>query len=217
MEVAVSEQKDVIFRQALYRFCAAALLYPDESRRDTLKEGAKWLLENLDAEWLDADTRDRFSRVFDWAASLNGDLTELQGAWVGLFGVSRTIFCYPYEGATVPAEYTGAVLAHLQKEYAEAGLVLAKDDLPDHVSVQLEYLSFLCGLEAKAVEEGRDAQRKLIARRRHRFLDQHPGRWIPGLAERVTKKDGKIFAEICTAAAGLVVAEKKQFESAANA
>jgi hypothetical protein len=33
----------------------------------------------------------------------------------------------------------------------------------------------------------------------------------------VTKKDGKIFAEICTAAAGLVVAEKKQFESAANA
>lgn len=203
---------EVVLKQALYRFCAAGLLYPEEKRRDTLKQAAQWLIDNVRVEWLNEETRLRLARIFDWAASLGDDLTEMQVNWVRLFGVSRSAFCYPYEGATVPAEFTGSVLAHLQKEYAEAGLELSTDDLPDHISVQLEYLSFLCGIEAEALQKGEDAKRKVILKRRRRFLEQHSSRWFSGLAERVEHNDGQIFADICAAAAGIIESERAHID-----
>ena len=199
----VVEQPDdggVLLRQALYRFCAGALLYPEQGRMAVLKEGGAHLLEHLDGEWPGPEIRDRLLRILGRFQGINGDLTELEGAWIRIFGVSRTVFCYPYEGAMVEPQLVGILQAGLQQEYAEAGLTALPDETPDHVSVELEFMSFLCGLEGEAMKRGREAVRERIVQRQHRFLDEHLCKWLPGLAERVDKAGDELFAEVCQVA-----------------
>ncbi len=198
----------VLLRQALHRFCAAALLYPEPERIETLKQGAVWLKENLDDSWPGPELRQRLEAIIGWLGGLNGDLSAVQGEWVRLFGVSRTAFCFPYEGANVEPQYAGALQASLQQEYAEAGLVVSPDDLPDHVGVQLEFMSFLCGLEGEAIRLARDDVRERITARQHRFLTEHLCKWLPGLTQRVQQADGQIFSEICAAAEQMAADER---------
>jgi TorA maturation chaperone TorD len=71
--------------------------------------------------------------------------------------------------------------------YGAFGLELGQacDERPDHLSVELEFLHFLCVKEAWAEEQGisdlailcRDTQRK--------FLAEHVATWTPGLCARL--------------------------------
>ena len=213
MEVTQPDGDGVLLRQALHRFCAAALLYPEPERIETLKQGAVWLAENLDEPWPGPELRERLRGIIGWLEGLNGDLTAVQGEWVRLFGVSRTAFCFPYEGANVKPEYAGALQATLHQEYAEAGLVVSPDDLPDHVGVELEFMSFLCGLEGEAIRLGRDEARVRITQRQHRFLTEHLCKWLPGLTQRVQKADGQVFADICAVVEQVAEDERARLEA----
>lgn len=200
MEVRQLDEGGVLLRQALYRFCAGALLYPEPERMQTLKDGGAWLAENLDGAWPGPELKERLERIITWLKGLNGDLTEVEGEWIKLFGVSRTSFCYPYEGAMVEPQMVGVLQAGLQQEYAGAGLAALPDETPDHVSVELEFMSFLCGLEGEAMRRERDEIRGQVVARQHSFLAEHLCRWLPGLTERVEKAEGSVFADICALA-----------------
>jgi TorA maturation chaperone TorD len=212
-------ERIVLTRQALYRFYAALLLYPDAGRNQTIRDGARWLLEELqDAELARAvAATDEALTLLAWARDLDPDGDEMSVAWVRLFGSSIDGFCYPYEGAYGDPAASGQLLAHLQREYARAGLAVATTDLPDHVSVELEYLSHLCGLELETLRSGEDRRRQRIVKAQRLFLRQHLTRWLPTLLEQVVENDGGTYALICQAASQLAERESERLRSEAEA
>ncbi len=67
----------------------------------------------------------------------------------------------------------------------------SQKELPDHLTVELEFLHFLTFKEVECLAGAGDpgpfrrAQRDFIAR--------HPGRWVPELCERLNKHDSSAF------------------------
>ena len=213
MEVEWLHEEALLLRQALYRFCAAGLLYPEPERFKTLEEGAGWLAASLDGPWPSGELRERLLSTCEWLQGLDEFPEHLQGEWINLFGVSRTTFCYPYEGATVEPQWSTALQAALQQEYAAAGLELSVDDLPDHVSVELEYMSYLSGLELSSLERDVDGLRPMVVDRQRAFLTDHLCRWLPGLTERVKAAEGGIFVDFCLMAELLTTQEQDRLAS----
>ena len=211
MEVELLEEGALLLRQALYRYCAAGLLYPEPARLTILRDATKWLASSLDGPWPDGVLREGLVTTSEWLDQLDGFPESLQGKWINLFGVSRTSFCYPYEGATIEPQWAGALQASLQHEYAAAGLELSSDELPDHVSVELEYMSYLCGLELKAAEHQVEL-RPLIIDRQRTFLSDHLCRWLPGLTERVAVAEGGIYCDFAAIADELTRQELRRLE-----
>ncbi len=118
------------------------------------------------------------------------DLSLLEREYNRLFVGPAHVACPPYESVypTGGGKASGSVLGppsvQVASEYAAAGLKFADGftDLPDHVSVELEYLKYLCDKEAGASAESRDEWRF----REAKFLREHMCNWMPGFADSVT-------------------------------
>jgi TorA maturation chaperone TorD len=102
----------------------------------------------------------------------------------------------PYESVyrqDVPVFERGLLMGrstvHLRQQYAAAGLELAPDytDLPDHISAELEFMSFLCSKEAGAWEAGDDEAALGRANTQRLFLAQHLSRWVPAFCQAVAQ------------------------------
>jgi TorA maturation chaperone TorD len=194
MEVA---EHEILRRQALYRLMAGLLLYPEPERIEMLRRGVSWLEEEL------GRSDDGLSDVPDLIAWIHrqGDaLEDTQSEWVRLFGVSRGVNCYPYEGAYLAPEVAGPLAAALLKDYARAGLNVTANDLPDHVSVELEYMSYLCDLELETLRSQETERNERIRIAQREFLAQHLCRWLPSLVERIAGCEGGMFALVCNSA-----------------
>lgn len=209
------KERLILTRQALYRFYAGLLLYPESDRLETLRGGAAWLSETLqDAELCrELEITSQHRELIEWVLGFDRDLESFQAEWVRLFGSSRDGYCFPYEGAYRDAQAAGPLLAQLQKEYARAGLAMSANDLPDHISVELEYMSYLCGLELETLRSGEEARRGRIVKAQYLFLENHLCQWLPVLLERVTASKGGPFANICQAANATVVSNRSLLTS----
>lgn len=185
-------------RQAAYRLLAAALLYPDRARLETVAAVAGAL--RAEGEALAA-----FAFFGQWRALLDalegaaGRVAALGETYVRLFLVNldRTP-CLPYESAYVDAAGAGGglVAARLSEAYAAAGLSLSQagGEPADHAAVELEFMSCLCDREARAWEAKRLAEGLEVLRRQVAFLEAHPGRWFPTFSQTVARADGSGFA-----------------------
>lgn len=90
--------------------------------------------------------------------------------------------------------------------YKSEGMDVALQDMPDHIRVELEFMYFLVFREWKAGELSASANNQngsgssatgertdaivMLAglhRKQLEFLKNHPGRWIPGFARKVTE------------------------------
>lgn len=80
---------------------------------------------------------------------------------------------------------------------------------PDHLSVELEFLSFLAAKEAHALEAGREYQAETCRSAERLFLSEHTGRFAPGLFRRMVDGGGfyGIAAETGLAAVEHLMAE----------
>jgi TorA maturation chaperone TorD len=57
--------------------------------------------------------------------------------------------------------------------------------LPDHISVELEFLAHLVEQEANARKAGDDARLQSAIGWQHRFVSKHPGKWVAIFARKV--------------------------------
>ncbi len=57
--------------------------------------------------------------------------------------------------------------------------------LPDHISVENEFMAHLTGLEAQAWQCGNSEKAVNLQRRQREFLDQHLGRWLEAFSKKV--------------------------------
>ncbi len=83
---------------------------------------------------------------------------------------------------------SGRTALQLDRNYAVTGFSISYSliEVPDHVAVELEFMSFLCDQEASAWERKRlnngvDALKRQVA-----FLEGYLNRWFPALARAVT-------------------------------
>jgi TorA maturation chaperone TorD len=182
-------------RQITYKLLSATLLYPDKVRVDNIKTAAA---ELRDQQYTMAD----FIFFPQWKrllASLNKlpDQHDLEAEYVRLFihnpNSPESAPCLPYESVYTDNGDSGSgwLLARLEREYGSAGLAISPllKDLPDHVAVEMEFMSYLCGQEAdlwgrEAVKEGIQ-----ILERQAGFLTRHLYRWLPQWTRRVETYD----------------------------
>lgn len=108
-------------------------------------------------------------------------LTKLQNEYVRLFiNALPQVPCPPYGSFYIEGSLMGASTVRLQNLYQTYG-VLA-DDIPDHISVELEFLAFLSILSPMhPIEED------------YRFLLDHLNQWTPEFFTCIEEHDSTGF------------------------
>lgn len=191
------------FEQGAYRLFSAALRYPEPDRLKLLEQVAG----ELAAE---ADSLAAYAFYPAWKKTLQTlqgldelDRGQLAQEYVRFFLLgSGGSLCPPYASHWLDPEggEPGLSAARVERKYGEAGLALspALGDLPDHASVELEFMSYLCRREAEAWEGDfpggtppigiAAAGEKALAllQRRLLFMDRHLCRWFPRFARAVS-------------------------------
>lgn len=179
-------------RSQVYAFLARALSYPDDAQPDSLKEQYDLLSDCLEmlADPLSEKAVDALRPAI---AALTA--ASLEDGYTRCFGHAMSKDCPPYE-----AEYGQPhifqkthTLADIAGFYRAFGLDLAADshERVDHVSVELEFMHFLCLKEAYALaKQHPDEQLALCREAQSKFLRDHVCRWAFGFARRLCAKAG---------------------------
>lgn len=134
-----------------------------------------------------------------YAVSYRGDIGTLQQEFHDLFLVPLGRYVTPYEAvyrderavgeARVRGLLMGPSTLAVMAAYREAGLRVSSEggELPDHVGVELSFMSFLCAREQEAWQaRDQDGARRIIERERQ-FLETHLLRWVPALSQRIAE------------------------------
>jgi TorA maturation chaperone TorD len=81
------------------------------------------------------------------------------------------------------------------RQYEEAGLSGNKDfhDLPDHITVELEFMSYLVYKAVEAAENGNSAAALEMLEKQERFLDGFLVRWIAPFCAKITERSDNGF------------------------
>ena len=193
------------FRQGAYRLLSASLQFPEADSLSRIREAAATLRSMSNTASSLAFYAD-LDRLLQRLQSLDEtSIDELQRLHVRLFGGSSVRKSIPLSesGYLDPISLeTGQVFADLQSHYAYAGVTqdgASRGEPPDHITVELEFLSALCGQEADRWDEGDTARARRITKREGRFLEEHPCQWLPQLAQALGTRDRGLYALTATA------------------
>jgi TorA maturation chaperone TorD len=98
----------------------------------------------------------------------------------------------PYESVwRGEGKLMGKVTSSVLRTYNEAGMELASGttEPPDHVGVELSYLSYLCSKEADAHRSCDSTEMARYSRMQYDFLRQHVVRWVPSFCQHIARAD----------------------------
>ncbi|RJR33010.1 MAG: molecular chaperone TorD [Desulfobacteraceae bacterium] len=126
----------------------------------------------------------------------NLSLEELIGDYSRLFLGPFVTVAPPYGSVYLdPANgVMGSSTAHVRDCYLASGLDISDDcgEAPDHISVELEFMHFLCIKEAEAANEG-DLDRALhFSRKQGEFIERSMA-WTQEFTERIRARAGTAF------------------------
>ncbi|GMU54037.1 MAG: hypothetical protein AMXMBFR33_31830 [Candidatus Xenobia bacterium] len=176
-------------RIELFRLLAAALSYPTREMRErvtALGEALRGHRPELDALLALEPDEGFYLRLFESQVAASPHETE--------YGLNRT--------TRKPIE-----LADIAGFYRAFG-VETRQDMVDHMAAELEFLAYLLIKEAYAEEQGWEEPRKITARAYASFLEDHAGRWLDFLAERVDSVAPGSFYALATRLAARLVGEE---------
>lgn len=132
------------------------------------------------------------------------------------------VLVYPYESAFlhvesgregVPVLFRSAVTLDVEAQMREAGVISknARKEPCDSVFQEFEFMSFMYGSLAAAIQEGDEAACDLWQGRVERFLNEHALRWMPAFMERTIEHSGEglyaSFARIALVFLGMLSEE----------
>ncbi len=200
-------------RHGLYRFFATCLLYPEEERVALLAEALPSL-----------DDRSLAHLAFypSWVAlreafrGLNNS-RRIQREHIRLFSVGpRGPICPPHESYyRAPPGQRTAIIIQLDGEYARMGLDLSPDygGLPDHVSIEMDAMAFLCQREADAWNDGSYEEARETMKEELAFLKRHLGTWFPSFADLVVRAAKDPFHKVIVEAADAFIKHDQDYLS----
>lgn len=180
-------------RAALYGFLSRAFSYPDEAWFAAMRGAVGETIRSLKDPLLPAFQMEIIRLAGECQESLSsGAADEAMRAYLILFGHSSGGSCPPYEIEYGPkSEVVGPNrLADVASFYAAFGVEVAPDsgERLDHLSVEFEFLHYLCLREAHALVQGHPLERvELLRDAQKKFLQEHLGRFAPVFAKKVVK------------------------------
>lgn len=174
-------------RSRFYQLLSVAFLYPGEELFPLLKTRVEEVGSLFDGE-------EGLGGALQALATLLGGLSPeaLEADYRRIFGHAISQECPPYE-----TEYGSAhvfqqaqTLADIAGFYRAFGLEMSDlaKERPDHISVELEYMSFLAFKEAYALEHHGAGQVEVCREAQRAFLGEHLGRWALLFAKLLGKK-----------------------------
>lgn len=201
-----------VFRQAAYQIFGGVLLYPDEGRLRPLRVAAR-RLERWSGPLVQFAFFPEWTRLLralgTWPESARGEIEE---AYVRLFLVNPAGLFPPYASQYLQPSSPAHVMAAVEAEYRKAGLSPDPrlSEPPDHAAVELEFLSFLCGEEARAWREQGLREATDLLQTEARFLSMHLCPWLPDFAHRVMAREGGGFYALVTDAVAAFVQHDRE-------
>lgn len=198
-------------RQAVYRLLAGLFFYPEEERLSTLAQVA-YVLERY--PFLGFDLFPTWRRLLQALTALTtSDLPRLQEEYMRLFA-RGTEGAFPSlrEGVCrgLVGTDAGLLLARLQGHYRAAGLALSTaGSPPDHISVELEFMAFLCEREGQAWQRKDLAAGVAMLEQEKAFLEEHLAQWLPLLARALSQQSAfSFYATVGEGAVAFVLHEQ---------
>lgn len=179
-------------RAIAYALLSRALAYPDDPDlvRNTAGTAAALLEPSPVAE---------LARL---ATGVHGEL--LEHAYIDVFSLSTSPDCPRFEAAYLVDDllFQTSGLADITGFYRAFGVELTGSPMrADDITVELEFMAFLCGKEAYA-REHLGPKRVRDARRAQRlFLGEHLGRWGDAFAQALAAHASAVPFYACSAAA----------------
>lgn len=187
-EIVGAEQAAAAARSRLYQALSQACLFPSQEFRAAVMDGTfrDYVASHLAA--LPYDLPADLAALADGLASY----TDFQAEFIRLFEVGVGSPPCPLYGGL----YLGGrrkVMEECTRFYNFFGLSSGgtSRELPDHLSVQLEFLHYLSFQEVAALQQEGDVDSYRRAQRD--FLVRQVAAWTPRLAERVQRSDGPPF------------------------
>jgi len=203
-------------RQSLYRFAALSLLDPRaggweelHSLRDQpeLLTAAAAVLRSEPAAKIETLAHAErplsslhpepvLAKLPDSSAALNDEYEQT-------FGLLVSNACPPYETEYINGKFTfqrSQTLADVGGFYQAFGLMPAdrRRERPDHITLQLEFMAALLGLERQAAQSTDPARRQRVVVCRdaqRKFLHEHLAWWVPAFCRMLQKENSGGFFE----------------------
>lgn len=202
-------------RQALYRFFAALFLYPEEERMTKLCASAEVLHTNAQ-QWDSYPYADKLSTLLLAVKDLDArDQKTVVDEYNRLFLVKPLAPPYETYYRSEGGQFDGQIAAEVSGRYANAGLTMDPDlnELPDHVAVELEYLSFLCGKELEATQAEDHTVVEISQGWQREFIIEHLARWFPAFAKEAREAaQGKLYPAALAASYSFLRSELAFYE-----
>jgi DMSO reductase family type II enzyme chaperone len=175
-------------RQMAYSLLANLFLYPGRERLLDLQLTAKVMLAN--STWQESSFSPSFEGLLTCllGVDLESDYRAIINEYNRLFNIRPKAPLHETYYLDNEGSIRGLQTARLDSEYLEAGLRVSTElnELPDHIAVELEFMSFLCSQENQATL-AKDATHYRM--RQRSFMDAHLARWFPKMAHRVKQAE----------------------------
>ncbi len=196
-------EEQALARGLIYRFVAGAYRYPDSDTRDTVRQQDRAISEALAALADSSATTSATCRLRECLADLQAaaqtcTAETLESDYIALFGHAVQGLCPLYE-----AEYSESderlqqphELADLCAFYRAFGLKLGDgvQERVDFLTVECEFMAFLCVKQAYAEEHGDAELAAVTVDAQRKFMHDHLGRWAPACARRIIDQSEGTF------------------------
>ena len=179
-------------RSDCYRFLSACFYLPEKDL--FLKEG---LLSNLTAT-----LKQIFPDASVFSAAMEDNIKQysdedLAAEYAKLFVGPSELIAAPYGSVYLDGErrVMGDSTMEVIKLYEEEGLGRDENfkELPDHVAVELEFMSFLIYKEIEALRKNDFKTALAYVEKQEGFLHGHLRQWLPLLCEKIKEGTGNLF------------------------
>ena len=174
----------VLLRQALYRFLGSLFLYPDVELLVNLQESAGELLASEDL-WKDQVFAEKLHALIANLIAFDLDNRKtIVDEYNRLFLVKPKVPPYETSYIYIFGQSEGTIAANISGIYSMAGLTVSPklNELPDHIAIELEFMSFLCEKELLALKDRNEEIAVVAQMEQKNFMGEHLARWYPKFA-----------------------------------
>lgn len=179
-----AEVQEVLARSATYRILSLGFSYPGPEVLGFFKDGfARKLAEAVSL--LRGDEQSELAGAVEELNGTVGCLGESEGEYNRLFRTQLVCTCYETEYDPMGSVRKGQELADILGFYSAFGLRPSQKELPDHIGVELEFMSVLLQKEAYARLNDWSEKVKICTDARRKFLREHLGIWVFTFCDRL--------------------------------
>ena len=182
-------------RSGVYDFLSLAFLYPQISLQ---------VNKFASPQVLPTDLAEAFAKLRSTLQVLSP--AELEAQYVRVFGHTLSPECPPYETEYGGGSGEAAIFQRTQRLadivgfYRAWGLEISEQakERPDHIAIELEFMSYLAFKEAYAAGWDEEDRASLCRQAQQKFLKEHLGWWVlpfTRLLERCSSEAGADFYE----------------------